>query len=250
MQSNMALDTPGKPMRGLFTYCIAVLVMMSSCQKILFNDSEETRTILPGEFSSARIKGICDLVLVQDSTDRIVISGSNNISSIKAGVLNDTLVIDDGGGFSLNPGKNTIELHFTRLDYLVTYDPVNLTNKGVLKADRLSWDGIGEIAEASLVLDCNLFIFCNSANTLGFVKLSGRVETLIVFNRYGSSVLADGLSCRYADITNESAGDVYVNASERLVAYIWGPGNIYYQGDPVTDIREAKGTGNLIKFLP
>lgn len=222
--------------------------MMTSCQKILFDDNEETRTMITGEFSSSRIKGICNLVLVQDSTDRIVISGSNNINAVKADVVNDTLLVDNGRGFSLNTAKNTIELHFTTLEHLVTYDPVNLTNKGTLQGDRFSWDGIGEIAEASLALDYDLFIFCNSANTLGLVKLSGKVETLVVFNRYGSSVLADGLSCRNADITTESAGDVYLNASEGLTAYIWGPGNIYYYGDPVTDIREVKGTGRLIRI--
>lgn len=221
---------------------------MCSCQKILFDDDEGTRTLLTGEFSSVRIKGICNLVLVQDSTEKIVISGSNNIDAVKADVVNDTLLIVDGKGFSLNTAKNTIELHFTTLEHLVTYDPVNLTNKGILKGDRISWDGIGEIAEASLAIDCNLFIFCNSANTLGSVKLSGKAETLVVFNRYGGNVQADRLVCRNADITNESAGDVYVNASDRLIAYIWGPGNIYYHGDPVTDIREIKGTGQLIRI--
>lgn len=223
-------------------------MIMCSCQKILFDDNEGTRTLLTGGFSSARIKGICNLVLVQDSTERIVVSGSNNIDAVKAAVINDTLVIDDGRGFSLNTKKNTIEIHFRTLEHLVTFDPVNLSNEGTLKGDRFSWDGIGEIAEASLLLDHNLVIICNSANTLGSIKLSGKVETLVIFNRYGGNVQADRLVCRNADITNESAGDVYVNASDQLVAYIWGPGNIYYHGDPVTSVREVKGTGQLIRI--
>lgn len=248
MRWNTAWDIHGRHMKILLTYCLVILALLSSCRKILFNDDEQTLTLSTGEFTSARVKGISNLVLVQDSTDRIVISGSKKTDAVKADVINDTLIISDGAGFSLDPARNTIELHFTRLDHLVTHDPVNLSNRGTLKCDRFSWDGIGEIAEATLFLDCNLFVFCNSANTLGFVSLNGRAETLVVFNRYGGSVFAGNLSCRYADITNESAGDVYVNASDAVTAYIWGPGNIYYKGDPVTDIRERKSTGQLIRI--
>lgn len=225
----------------------ALLFLLASCQKLFFNEEEETREITTGRFTAIRVNGIFNLVLVQDSTDRLVITGSNDPGSVEASVINDTLTIKDTKGFSLNPGRNTIEIHFRKLGYLVTYDPVDISARDTIRADRLAWDAIGEIAEGSLTLDCNLFIFCNSANTLGFITLRGKAEMLVMFNRYGGSVFASALACKYADITNESAGDVYVNASERLTAYIWGPGNIYYSSDPVIDIKEVKGTGILVR---
>lgn len=235
-------------MRKYFRYLLIGVLSLASCQKILFNEEERTRVISTGSFTSARIYGIYNLVIVQDSADRVVITGSNGIDEIEASVINDTLVVDDGNGFSLNPGRNTLELHFRQLEYLVTADPVNLTTGNTITGMRFSWDGIGEIAEATLALDYNLVIICNSANTLGHINLSGKAETLVVFNRYGGSVFADSLICSYADITNESAGNVHVNASDYLTAYIWGPGNIYFHGDPITLIRGTKGTGNLIRI--
>lgn len=224
-----------------------ILILLTSCQKLLFNDMEESREIPIGLFRSLRVNGIYNLVLIQDSTNRLVITGSNNINAIEAVVNNDTLIIEDEKRFSLNPGRNTIAIHFSSLDYLVTYDPVYLSTFDTIRFDRMSWDAIGEIAEGNLLIDCNVFTLCNSANTLGFITLSGNAEALVVFNRYGGSVFADDMYCKYADITNESVGEVHVNASEKLTAYIWGPGNIYYSGDPAIDIREVKGTGNVVR---
>lgn len=226
---------------------ITLLILLASCQKLFFNDDEETHVITTGPFSAVIVNGIYNLILIQDSTDKLVITGSNNPGDINAEVKNDTLVIRDNRNFSLNPGRNTIEIHFRKLGYILTYDPVNITVEDTIRADRLSWDAIGEIAEGSLTIDCNLFILCNSGNTLGFITLRGRTDMLVVFNRYGGSVFASGLSCKHADITNESAGDVHVNASERLTAYIWGPGTIYYSSDPVIDIREVKGSGHVAR---
>lgn len=234
-------------MKKIFTIA-TLLILLSSCQKLLFNDEEESREIITGKYKAVKVNGIYNLVLVQDSTDRLLITGSNDIGATEAVVKNDTLTIRDTKKFSLNPGRNTIEIHFSRLDYLVTYGPVGLSAEDTIRGDRMSWDAIGEIAEGSITLDCSIFTLCNSANTLGFITLSGKAEVLVVFNRYGGSVFAGKMSCRYADITNESAGDVHVNATEGLTAYIWGPGNIYYSGDPVINIREVKGTGNLVRL--
>jgi len=229
-------------------YIIFLLTVCISCRELLFSDEERSRQIFPGNFSSVTVKGTFNIVLIQDSADMVVVSGTNNINAIEAESIQDTLRIQDNDKFSLEPGRNTIELHLTRLDHMVTYDPVFLTTRDTLKGDRISWDGIGEIAEGRLVIDCYSFTLFNSANTLGNIKLTGKTQDLFVFNRYGSNVFADSLICRNANITNESAGDVFVNASDRITAYIWGSGNTYYHGDPVTDLREVKGTGLLIRI--
>lgn len=229
-------------------YIIFILIVCTSCSELLFSDDEGSKQFFPGEFSSVSVKGIFNIVLIQDSADMVIVRGPVSINRIDAESIDDTLRIKDSNKFPLEPGRNTIELHLTKLNYLVTYDPVFLTTKDTLKGDRISWDGIGEIAEGRLIIDCNQFNLCNSANTLGNIRLTGKAEHLYVFNRYGSNVFADSLYCRNAEITNESAGNVYINASEIITAFIWGPGNIYYHGDPVAELRESKGSGHLIRI--
>jgi Putative auto-transporter adhesin, head GIN domain len=233
-------------MKKLITYLLLSSSFLVSCQKILFNEDERTRELSFEDFHAVKIKGIYNIVLTQDSTDRLVIIGRNNISSIDAVIRDDTLIIDDHRRMSLNPGMNTLVLHFSNLEYMVTYDPVNVSNTDTIKADRFSYDAIGEIAEVRLVVDCNSIIVFNSANTLGYLYFYGNANYCTFCNRYGSCIFADNLSCRYAEIINESAGDVYINASDNIEAYIWGPGNIYYYGAPVIEIAEKRGDGRVI----
>ncbi len=235
-------------MNRILTIFLITAVLTISCRKIFFTDEVRSREIILDNFSAVNIVGIYNLVLVQDSANMLEISGKNNIGSIDALVINDTLHISDHKVLSFNPYKNTITLHFTDLKYMVTHDPVNVINKDTLKADRFSYEAIGEIAEVRLTVICNTFLVANSANTLGFFHFSGRAGYTSYFNRYGCTIFADSLFTKEAVITNESVGDVYINASENIRVFIWGPGNIYYYGDPAVEIAENKGTGKIIRL--
>jgi hypothetical protein len=235
-------------MKSYLIYLVLASVFIISCQKIFFNEDESRRELIFKDFHAVKISGIYNIVLIQDSANRLVITGKNDINSIDAVIINDTLIIDDHKKMSLNPAKNTLALHFSNLRYMVTNDPVNVSNTDTIKADRFIYDAIGEIAEVSLVVDCNYLLVVNSANTLGYFYLSGKANDYSFFNRYGCSIFADNLSGKNAEITNESVGDVYINASENITAFIWGPGNIYYHGTPVIQIAEKRGTGRIIRL--
>jgi hypothetical protein len=233
--------------KNIFTV-IAILLGISACTEVLFSDEEQTKTFYPGSFNAVIVEGTCNLVLIQDSADMVIVRGTGRIDRIEVISVNDTLFIKDKTAFRTEPGRNTIELHLTGISYLATLHPVNLLSKGALKGDLLSVEGIGEIAEGRLYLDFNSVSFSNSANTLGNIRLIGKADYLSVFNRYGSNVFADSLRCRQADITNESAGDVFVSAHELLNAFILGTGNIYYIGEPVACLKERKGSGQMINI--
>ena len=235
-------------MKDFLTYILIASSFFVSCQKIFFNEDERTRELFPGDFHAVKIKGIYNIILTQDSTNRLVITGRNDINSIDAVIIDDTLIIDDHKRMSLNPGMNTLALHFSNLEYMVTYDPVNVSNTDTIKADRFSYDAIGEIAEVSLVVDCKSIIVFNSANTLGYLYFYGKANDCTFCNRYGCCIFAGSLSCRSAEIINGSVGDVYINASENIKAYIWGPGNIYYHGAPSVEIAEKRGDGKMIRI--
>ena len=244
----MELVIPGKSiMQKLLIYIILASVLTVSCRKILFSDEMGLREIQSGSFSAVTVNAICNLILVQDSSDRLVITGKNSISYIDAVVINDTLFINDNKKMSFEPGRNTIELHFTILKYLVTREPVNVTNTDTIRSSYFSYDAIGEISEVKLAVECDYFAMASSANTLGIFHISGKAGNASFFNRYGCKVSARDLYCRNAEIINESAGDVHIAVSENLRAYIWGPGNIFFYGDPTTEVVEKKGEGRLIR---
>ena len=235
-------------MKSILIYLVFASFFIISCQKIFFNEDESTRELFFEDFHAVKISGIYNIVLIQDSANRLVITGKNDINSIDAVINDDTLIIDDHKKMSFNPDKNTLALHFSNLEYMVSYDPVNVSNTDTIKADQFLYDAIGEIAEVRLVVDCNYFLVVNSANTLGYFYFNGKANNCTFFNRYGCSIFADSLSCKNAEIVNESVGDVYINASENIKAFIWGPGNIYYYGTPVIEIAEKRGDGKIIRL--
>lgn len=235
-------------MNKTIPYLLLAALFTFSCQKLLFNEDENKWEISFDDFHAVRISGIYNIVLIQDSTNRLKISGRKDIYSIDAVVIDDTLIIDDNKKMSLNADKNTLAIHFTNLEHIITYDPVNISNIDTLRSDHFIYAAIGEITEVSLVIDCNYFLIVNSANTLGFFHINGKANNCTIFNRYGSTVFANSLLCKNAEIVNESVGAVYISASEYLKAYIWGPGNIYYTGSPLTEIAEMKGDGRLIRL--
>ncbi len=235
-------------MKSIFIFLVLASFFFISCQKIFFNEDESTRQLFFEDFHAVKISGIYNIVLIQDSTNRLVITGKNDINSIDAVIDDDTLIIDNHKKMSFNPNKNRLALHFSNLEYMVSYDPVNVSNTDTIKADKFVYDAIGEIAEVRLVVDCNYFQVFNSANTLGYFYFNGKTNNCMFFNRYGCSIFADNLSCKNAEIVNESVGDVYINASENIKAFILGPGNIYYYGLPVIEIAEKRGDGKIIRI--
>ena len=229
--------------------CIAIAsILIVSCREILFNGDEDTRELFFENFHAVQFSGIYNIVLIQDSTNRLEITGKNNISSIDGIIKDDTLTIDDHKNRYFNPNRNTLYLHFSNLKFIACNDPVNLTNKDTIKADQLAFYAIGEIAEVRLVLKCNYFLALNDANTLGYLHFVGKTDGCLIWDRYGSCMYADSLVCRYAAIYNQSVGDISINATDKLDAFFRGPGNIYYRGNPVINIGERSGTGKLIKL--
>ena len=233
-------------MKSLLFFIVSASFLAISCQELLFDEEESTREITLKDFHYLEVNGIFNIILIQDSTNRLIITGANNISTIDALIKDDSLVIDDHKKISLNHAKNTLTLHFTDLNYLRFNDPVNVSNQDTIRADLFTIVAVGGIAEVRLVINCNTFQILNHANTLGYFNFIGRAENCSIANRYGSCVFADSLVCKNAEIYNESIGAVRVNASDNIEASIRGSGNIYYHGSPIIKITELTGKGRVI----
>ncbi len=235
-------------MKRFLIYPVTILLTIVSCQKILFDNDVRTNEIILEDFNAVEVYGIYNIVLVQDSTNRLVITGSNDIYSVDAFIENDTLIIDNHKKFSLNQEKNRLILHFTNLFHIATHDPVNISNRDTILTDHFSYNGVGEITEAELTINCNQLMVASSANTLGNFHFTGKTSYFALWNCYGSGMFADSLVCREAYIYTESIGPVRINASEHIRTFIRGSGNIYYYGNPVIDIEEKTGEGEIIKI--
>lgn len=90
----------------------------------------------------------------------------------------------------------------------------------------------------------SLFVNHSSINE---IAIEGQHASLNLTHNGKSDI--DALNGTYlqADITNNSAADVYVSAVESLFVEINNAGNVYYNGNPQLQVKQ-NGTGQVIKL--
>ncbi len=200
-------------------------------------------------YQCLHISSTADLMLIQDTVNFIRVEGAeSDIDNLSTTSTGDTLNIVINTRFRLagHRSRSKIYAHFINLRQLITTAPANITNQDTLRLQSLLYYAIGEIGEADIQIVCNHLEMHNSANTLGWFYFSGRAVSCRFYNRYGCSIFAGGLKVQQAEIFNESVGDVYINASEELNVYLWGPGNIYYCGIPEVHVIDSRSTGKVV----
>jgi len=242
-------------MKKLLTIAFAFLILYS-CEKESSNcftgkGNIDIQEILLEDFKAIQVNDIFDIILIQDTIHKIVMEGSENLlPHVKTIIRNDTLLIENTlrCNWLRDYEKVTLSVHFQDLVHLVTHAPVNVVSHDTIRCDNLEYFAIGEIGEADLVLNCNYFRFDDSYSTLGLFKFRGKTVKSRFYVNYGSSVDAGDLISEKADIYLKTIGDVYINVTEHLSVWIWGPGNIFYSGNPgLVEIVEKRSSGKLIK---
>ncbi len=223
-------------------------MILVCCEDKNSTDSNKQKTLELQSFHTVKITGIFNLVLIQDSVNKLIINGNaRKVQDATAYTIEDTLYIEANKKMLFGSYEKTnLELHFTTITVLWTYDPVKVSNIDTLNLNWFYYFAIGEIGEAELKINCDFFSFHNSQNTLGHFYFSGNSRVLHIFNRYGCSVFADHFIAETAYVTNQSIGDVFINVSSELEAYIWGTGNIYYDGNPHVETIEDWHNGGML----
>ncbi len=221
----------------------------SRCFKAGGKNIKEERIL--SEFKHIQVKDIFNLFLVQDSVSKVILEGGENLlPNVSTDINNDTLVIENSimCNWLRDYEKINITVHFNNLRHLVTFDPVSVKSNDTLRCEYFEYYAIGEIGEADLLLNCGYFRFDDSFTTLGLFTFSGKTEMSRFFINYGSSIYANNLISKNTDIMFQTTGDMYIHVTEKLRVWIWGPGNVYYSGNPgIVEVIEQKSTGRLIK---
>ncbi len=240
----------------IITFIIIVFLVVCSCERessnCLFNSGNVVRQeILLEEFHSIAVMDIFNVILIQDSLHKVIMEGGENIlPHVETIVKNDTLIARHfiRCNWFRNYEKINLYIYFNRLNYIVTYSPVNIISQDTVSCNNLEYFALGEIGEADIILNCGYLRFDDSYSTLGQFKFKGKSDKSRFYVNYGSSLFADSLISKEADIFFKTIGDIRIHVTDHLRVWIWGPGNVYYSGNPAeVEIVEKKSTGNLIK---
>ena len=207
--------------------------------------------ILLEDFNCIAVRDIFNVILIQDTMYKVILEGGENIlPHVETVARNDTLTARHSirCNWFRDYEKINLYVYFNNINYIVTYSPVKIISPDTIYCDKLEYYAIGEIGEADIIVDCNYLRFDDSYSTLGRFRFKGKSDKSRFYVNYGSSLFADSLISREADIYYKTIGDIHVHVTDLLKVWIWGPGNVYYSGNPKeVEIIEKKSSGNLIK---
>lgn len=190
-------------------------------------------------------------ILVQDSTNKIILKGGGNLLN-EIGVSLTDLTVELKNNNRCNFLRNyekvvEAEIHFTELMNIKIIGSETLTNKGIIKLNYFALtisDGAGSV---NLDIDANVIV-TNLTGGNGDFTLNGDANFAHFIingsgycNTYGLNV-KDSL----AVITNSNA-PIKVNANNtKFRAEIKRNGDLYYKGTPTFLDYQIYGTGELI----
>ncbi|RYY53797.1 MAG: hypothetical protein EOO09_16735 [Chitinophagaceae bacterium] len=236
----------------LFTILFLIANLGWSCSKpgcLGKAGPSQTLTRELGAFSSIRLEGNVNLVLVQDNGSAAAITGPVNIiENISTTIVDGQLLIGNETScrWARDPGEEvTVRLSFTSLDFLDYAGSGSVTNVDTLRLDNLKIESYTGAGDVELTVDnryTGVFVHLENAG----VTMHGRsVQCNTYTNSRGLTDLRD-LEVEHLFIEYGGLADTYVNVTGTLDAILYYKGNVYYRGNPVITRDQHYSTGRLI----
>lgn len=234
-----------------------LLVLFFSCKKAedracFKGVGKETTLEIPlVSFDKMLLKEHLIYVLVQDTVNKVVLSGGENLLNfIEVDVTDGMLTLSNENRCNFLRSykkKVTAEIHFKTLINLEFIGTEELSNKGTLE---LGWftmlirDGAGPV-KLNMHADA---VFATISHGWGDFTFTGEVNHANLNVR--SNGFCDTYGLNVADsliVISKTQGAIRVNANNaQLFAETNADGNIYFKGSPVSKSFNRYGKGDLI----
>lgn len=255
---NMELVIRFKKTRFVLAAFLLMAVAVTSCKKAedrtcfkkIGKDAE--LTIALPEFNKLLLREQIEFVLIQDSTDKLVIKGGENLIKHISWSVNSENLLEIKNANKCNflrklDKKVKVEIHFTSL-YNLHYEGTEpLTSLDTLNTPyfvMMIRDGAGSVKLnlRAVVIEADI------SHGWGDYTLSGRTAYARIAAR--SNGFCDVRNLKISDsvlVSSETAGTIKLNANGiPLRGQLSGYGDVWYYGIPsLIDVREIS-TGKLV----
>jgi hypothetical protein len=205
-----------------------------------------------GSFDKLKLNEHLKYVLIQDSTDKFIVKGGENLlNHIHFRFTDNAIEITNKNKcrFLRDYSKKVIvEIHFTSLINIELIGSETLTNIGTLNLDLFSLtisDGAGSVDLKNI--NSNVFeTFLTGGN--GDFTLSGKANFAhFIVNGNGYCNTNNFITIDSLDVITNSSAPVKVNANNTFFrSEIKRNGDLYYIGSPLSIKNTAYSTGKLI----
>lgn len=227
------------------------MLVTSSCGKI------NTATIAYENltfFDRVELNDSFEVHLIEGNTFSVRIEGDEGvIDKVKYSISDSVLVLSNSRRFKwVSPTKNKIKVYITAqpLKLLAAFETCYITTDTPITSEEFGLELHSKANEANLELNGNVFYYWNNFQCGGKLTLSGKTQTLKLWNFAVLVVDAGDLIADYAIVENSSKGDCIVNVKDRLDYAIKGDGNINLYGSPseINQITTTESLGKLVQY--
>ena len=242
-------------MRTIIT--ILILACLVSCQRDPSSDClenygsvSEERLELP-VFIQLDIHDIFNIFLMQDTINELVIKTGDNLQDeIEVTLSEKTLHIYNHSKcrWLRKYDRAELNLRFRNLYGLRVWEPCKVVTLKPITKTYFTIYSFSKLFEGDIELNNKYFKYGVNYSCTGSTKISGQTRSLTLMNRGVHHIMADSLISSFADITNDSRGDIWAGTTDTLSVHILLSGNVYYRGDPVIMTSEITSTGRLIRL--
>lgn len=203
------------------------------------------------DFDSIALYDNPDLVLTQDSVNKVSVeAGQNIISGITTQVIDHMLVIHNMNNCNwLRSYDKPIRVHVSVKNLRKIYYEAsgNITSANTIQANDLHIDLWGGCGVIDLDLNVNIGTFIQHMGTADMV-LRGACNISSVYSGDFGKLQLTGLTTGYTFVKNTGSNDCFVSVSKVLDATIGSMGNIYYSGNPDSIYTHINGSGAVIPY--
>ncbi len=230
-----------------------LLTGMAGCQKpSCLSDaglaSQTVRTAAP--FSKIVLHDNINLVLKQDTVEKITVEGGKNLLPQIATTINqNTLTIENKASCNWlrRPGeKITVYASVKHLEQVDYNGSGNITSTNTLTSPRLffySYEGAGNIDVALQAEVAGAYIHQENAD----ITLRGSSNQFFSYTNARGTIDLKDLVVKNMVIEYGAVRHATINVTENLDVIIYHTGNLYYKGSPQVKVQ-THSTGQLLRL--
>lgn len=204
-----------------------------------------------GDFDSISMNDYANVILTQDTVNRVrVEAGQNIIQGITTQVIDHLLIIHNHNTCNWLRSYNSpinVYVSVKNLWKVIYNSSGNLTSTNSIASDIFMVDAWGGCGTINLELKNKNGYFIQHMGTANFI-LRGRCNINSIYAGDFGSFQCKELLTGYTFIKNYGSNDCYISASRYMDATIGSIGNIYYTGEPDTVYTHIYGSGEVIPF--
>jgi hypothetical protein len=205
------------------------------------------------QFSEIEMVDRVDVVLVQDTLEKVILTGPKNlISKVSTAVKNNSLKIVDNNKYNWVRGYDNTITATIHIKYLksIYYEGVgNITSQNEIISDSLTIDSQMSSGDINLNIVTEYF-HCYFDQSMVNMTINGTSEGAHLQISGTGFLRCANLKTGSCFVHNQGSGDIIAFSSGYIAGIIEGSGNVLYTGNPnqTEFIYKGRGSGSFIEF--